>query len=98
MRLPETRDLFARKLEFPATRETILEAVGEQELHAPAGQNETIGEVLERSNTREFETADSLYGTLMNFVSDSFVGRKYYDDRGGSSLAIEEETDEGVNL
>ena len=85
MRLPETRDLFAQRLEFPTTRETVLETVGETELQAPTGQNETIAEVIERCDTEEFESADSLYGTLMTFVSDAFIGRKYYDDRSGSS-------------
>lgn len=98
MRLPETRDLFARELEFPTTREAVLEAVGDEELHAPAGQNETIAEVLQRCDTQEFQTVDSLYGTLMAFVSDAFIGRKYYDDRGGSSLAMDGETDEGVQF
>jgi hypothetical protein len=27
----------------------------------------------------------------MTFVSDAFIGRKYYDDRGGQSPAGEEE-------
>lgn len=85
MRLPETRDLFARELEFPVTREVVLETVGDTELEAPTGHNETIREVLERCDTDEFVSPDGLYGTLMTFVSDGFIGRKYYDDRGGSS-------------
>ncbi|WP_302081846.1 DUF5789 family protein [Salinibaculum rarum] len=97
MRLPETRDLFARKLEFPMSRDAVVETVGDEELDAPAGENETIGEVLGRSETDEFRSADDLYGTLMTFVGDAFIGRKYYDDRGGSSLAIDEE-DEEVKL
>jgi hypothetical protein len=91
MRLPETRDLFAQQLEFPTTRQTVLETVGETELQAPTGQSESIAEVIERSDAEEFESADSLYGTLMAFVSDAFIGRKYYDDRGGSSLALEDD-------
>lgn len=82
MRLPETRDLFARKLEFPVAHETVLNAVGDTELEAPTGSNETIGEILERCETDEFVSADDLYGSLMTFVSDGFIGRKYYDDRG----------------
>lgn len=85
MRLPETRDLFARELEFPASREAVLEAVGDTELEAPGGENETIGEILARSDAEEFRSPDGLYGTLMTFVSDGFIGRKYYDDRSGSS-------------
>jgi hypothetical protein len=84
MRLPETRDLFARELEFPATREAVLEAVGDTELEAPGGENETIGEILERADAEEFRSPDGLYGVLMTFVSDGFIGQKYYDDRSGS--------------
>ena len=96
MRLPETRDLFAQKLEFPTTRQTVLDTVGETELEAPTGQSETIAEVIGRCDTNEFDSADGLYGTLMTYVSDAFIGRKYYDDRGGSSLALEDE--EGVQF
>lgn len=85
MRLPETRDLFARELDFPVTRERVLEAVGDTELEAPNGGNETIAEILERADAEEFRSPDGLYGTLMTFVSDGFIGRKYYDDRSGSA-------------
>jgi hypothetical protein len=84
MRLSETRDLFARRLEFPVTRETVVEQVGSTELTAPLGENVTIAEILGRCDTDEFSSADRLYGTLMNFVGESFIGQKYYDDRGGS--------------
>lgn len=85
MRLPETRDLFARELDFPVSREAAIEAVGGVELEAPTGNNETIREVLDRCETDEFDSPDGLYGSLMTFVSDGFIGRKYYDDRGGST-------------
>ena len=94
MRLPETRDLFAKTLEFPASRPAVIDAVGETELEAPGGDNETIAQVLDRSGIDEFSSADELYDTLLTFVSDAFIGRKYYDDRGTS---IREEKDE-VNL
>ncbi len=83
MRLPETRDLFARKLQFPVTRALVLETVGDTELHAPGGENKTISDVIERCETDEFESADDLYDSMMTFVGDEFIGRKYYDDRGG---------------
>lgn len=96
MRLPETRDLFARKLQFPTTRATVLESVGDIELNAPTGENRTIGEVIERSETEEFDSADSLYGTLMTFVGEEFIGRKYYDDRGG--IGRSDADDQEVNF
>ena len=91
MRLSETRDLFARKLRFPVTRSTVVETVGETELHAPGGENKTIASVIERCETDEFESADSLYDSLMTFVGEEFIGRKYYDDRGGIGQSHEDD-------
>ncbi|MFB6071294.1 MAG: hypothetical protein ABEJ76_09745 [Halanaeroarchaeum sp.] len=91
MRLPETRDLFARELEFPVTAGTIEDRIGETQLDAPTGQHETIAEVVERSSREEFGSADELYDTLVTFVSDAFIGRKYYDERGHSSQGTDEE-------
>ena len=82
MRLPETRDLFARKLEFPVPRETVVETVGSTELSPPGGESTTIQSVIERSDIEEFGSADDLYDTLMSLVGARFVGRRYYDDRG----------------
>ena len=82
MRLPETRDLFARKLEFPVPRETVVETVGSTELSPPDGESTTIQSVIERSDIEEFGSADALYDTLMSLVGARFVGRRYYDDRG----------------
>lgn len=82
MRLPETRDLFARVLEFPVSRETVIETVGGTELSPPDGESTTIGAVIVRSDVEEFQSADDLYDTLMTVVGARFVGRRYYDDRG----------------
>ena len=82
MRLPETRDLFARELTFPTSYQTVIEAIGDQELQAPTGQSETIEEVLDRTSNEQYRSADELYDALMTFVSDEFIGRKFYDDRG----------------
>jgi len=91
MRLPETRDLFARKLQFPATRATVMETVGSTVLDAPGGENKTIGDIIDRCETDEFESADTLYDTLMTFVGEEFIGRKYYDDRGGIGQSLDDE-------
>lgn len=85
MRLPETRDLFIRELEFPASCETVIELIGEQELEAPNGDDESIEAILGRSGVEQFTHADELYDTLLTCVGDAFIGRKYYDDRSGIS-------------
>ncbi|WP_424015075.1 DUF5789 family protein [Halorubrum xinjiangense] len=83
MRLPETRDLFARKLQFPAPRDEVLETVGDTKLSPPDGESTTIRAVIGRSDVETFDSADDLYDTLMMLVGAQFIGRRYYDDRGG---------------
>lgn len=85
MRLKETLGLFDDELEFPTDRDTAIDAVGDVEIEAPNGGDVTIGELLGRSETAEFSSAEELHQTLSTFVGDAFVGRKFYDDRGSQS-------------
>ncbi|MFB6132349.1 MAG: hypothetical protein ABEJ44_02950 [Halanaeroarchaeum sp.] len=96
MRLPETRDLFVRELDFPVSHDTVVESLGEHTLEAPSGEDESIADVLARVQTEEFEHADELYDALLTYVSDAFIGRKFYDDRGGKAPVAED--DEGVHF
>ena len=91
MRLPETRDLFTRRLSFPITTEAVIDEIGEVSLEAPMGDDETVAEVLSRCPEERFDSADALYDALVTFVGDAFVGRKYYDDRGGQAGMDDEE-------
>lgn len=91
MRLPETRDLFTRELQFPVTCESVVETVGERELEAPNGADTTVGAVLNHCTEREFDSADELYDSVVMHVGDGFVGRKKYDDRGGQPSGAEDE-------
>lgn len=91
MRLPEVRDLFARELTFPVRCEVVVEEVGDRELESPNGETETIAAVLGRCEEETFHSADGLYDALLTFVSEGFVGRRFYDDRGGQSVDPDEE-------
>jgi hypothetical protein len=91
MRLPEARDLFARELQFPVRCETVVETIGDTELEAPNGASETVEEVLDRCPEEEFGSADGLYDALITFVSDAYIGRKFYDDRGTQQVDPDEE-------
>lgn len=84
IRLSETRDLFTRELTFPATCEDVIESCGDVTLQAPGGESETIGDVFGRCESTEFRSTDELVGTLMTFISQEYVGRTGYDDRGGN--------------
>lgn len=85
MRLPDTRDLFSRRLSFPVTTDAVTEEIGEVALEAPMGDGETVAEVLSRCPEDHFESADALYDALVTFVGDAYVGRKHYDDRGSQA-------------
>ncbi|MFC7137301.1 DUF5789 family protein [Halobaculum litoreum] len=82
MRLPETRTVFADRLTFPTDRETVVTRVGDVRLEAPNGEDTTVATVLDRASVSTFASADDLHATLVAFVGDAFVGRKFYDDRG----------------
>lgn len=94
MRLPETRDMFARELEFPVSCAVVVEQVGDVRLEAPGGGidgDETVGEILGRCSEQEFRSSDELYDSLVGLVSEEFVGRKHYDDRGSQPADPESE-------
>ncbi|MFP4627159.1 MAG: DUF5789 family protein [Natronomonas sp.] len=91
MRLPETRDLFSRELTFPINRGTVVDQIGHVELESPRGTTESIGDVLERTETDEFHSADDLFDTLMTFVGGDHIGRHRYDDRGTTTTERDEE-------
>ena len=38
--------------------------------------------------SHSFDSADALYKTIYGNVSDEFIGRKYYDDRGGNPAEV----------
>ena len=91
MRLSETRDRFASELTFPVEHNTVLDRLGDVELDAPYGEPESVSDVLERSGETEYRSADELYDTLVTFVGDAYIGRKFYDDRGSNTEIDSEE-------
>ena len=90
MRLPETRDAVARELTFPVDRDAVIDALGENELEAPYGESESLADVLGRADADSFGSADELYDALVMYVSDAYIGRKFYDDRGINPEGTEE--------
>jgi hypothetical protein len=84
IRLSETRDLFSQELTFPATCEEVIRTCGDVTLQAPGGRSESIGEVFDRCDATEFASTDELVDTLMMFISENYVGRTGYDDRGSN--------------
>jgi hypothetical protein len=67
---------------YPITRETVIETMGETTVESPSGDTETVAETLERTDTEEFRSAQELNDVFLGNLSDEYIGRKYYDDRG----------------
>ncbi len=84
MRIPETRDLIVKEIDFPASCSEVKDAIGDVCLESPVGSQEELHEVLGRCGDQEFESADELYDTVIGNVSGEHIGRKKYDDRGPS--------------
>lgn len=85
MRLSNARDRFVSEFTFPVERETVLGTLGEVEIEGLTDDPETVGDVLDRTNTEEFHSADDLYDTIIGSIGSDYVGRRFYDDRGSNA-------------
>lgn len=79
-----------KELEFPASVEEVVEAVGELCIETPLGGEEDLSSTLERCGEAEFNSVDELYDSIVGSVGREHVGRQRYDDRG-PSLGDDEE-------
>ena len=82
MRPNDAYKTFDEAYSYPIDRETIIETMGETQIESPNGPGETIAETLERSGREEFRSAQELTNAFLGTLSDEYIGRKYYDDRG----------------
>jgi len=82
MRPTDAYETFDEAYSYPTDRATVIETMGETQIESPNGPGETIAETLERSGTEEFRSAQELTDVFMGTLSDEYIGRKYYDDRG----------------
>lgn len=71
-------------LAFPAAHSAVMDQVGTVEIRSPSGDSSTVREILDPVAVDSYASADELYTTIVGNLGDEFIGRKYYDDRGGS--------------
>lgn len=82
MRLREVRDEIDEYVDCPADRSTVLDRIGNRKLEAPSGESETVAQVLGRDGTQTYHSTAELYESVLCNLSEAYVGRKNYDDRG----------------
>jgi hypothetical protein len=90
----ETAQVVDQSLEFPVTHTTVVEQIGTIEITAPSGDSVTVQEILDPVGNESYPTADALYTAIIGNLDETFIGRKYYDDRGGTTFGtvVEDES------
>jgi len=88
----DTYDSFATEFSYPIGREEIIESAGDAEITAPTGTSESVGDVLDRVETRTFRSARELHETILSNLGEQYIGRKFYDDRGTNVGASDSRT------
>lgn len=85
MKPQQLRDDLEEEFEYPVDHATVLDRIGGATVDAPDDtDSETVDEILPADHDRVYETADDLYNSIYGNLDDSYIGRKYYDDRGAN--------------
>ncbi|MDT3435381.1 hypothetical protein [Haloarcula sp. 1CSR25-25] len=98
MEYSDTKQVVDESFEFPVTHTAVVEQIGTTEITSPSGDSITIQEVLAQVEEESYPSSDALYTTIIGNLDETFIGRKYYDDRGGTSPGTEVEDDATVSL
>jgi hypothetical protein len=78
-------DHLERELTYPISHEAVLEQIGSMEIEAPdADRAETVEAIVGTVGQERYESAEALFNTILGNVGDDYIGRKFYDDRGGN--------------
>lgn len=83
------------ELAFPIDRASVVARVGDVDVEAPdAQETETISAIIGPVGQETYASADELFTTILGNVSDEYIGRKFYDDRGANPAAASAPVDE----
>lgn len=75
-------------LTYPVAHAAVIERVGALTISSPGGDSVTVKEVLDSVEVEGYTTSEELYTAIIGNLDDSFIGRKYYDDRGGNPMPV----------
>ncbi|MFB6087099.1 MAG: hypothetical protein ABEJ85_01150 [Haloarculaceae archaeon] len=84
MDFSNVRTHLEQECHFPVDHETLVEEIGGITIEAPRAEPETVETVLNRTEETTYQSVDDVYATLVGTVDDAYIGRKFYDDRGGA--------------
>lgn len=85
MRIAELSDYLETELDYPIDQGTVIEHIGSIEIDSPdVDQPETVEAIVGPVGQQTYGSAEELYTTIIGNLSDEYIGRKFYDDRGGN--------------
>jgi len=85
MNLKQLHDDLQDEFEYPVDHATVLAQIGDAPVDAPDdSDSETINEILASDSDKTYETVEDLVESIYGTLDDSYIGRKYYDDRGAN--------------
>ena len=83
MKISDLPEWIKAEFEFPLMRATVIDRAGTLEIDAPdRADSETLSTILNRSGDERYQSQDGLLDAIRGNLSDEYIGRKYYDDRG----------------
>lgn len=87
------------EFEYPIDQTAVIERIGTIEIDAPAQrETQTISEVLGSVGDEKYDSHGELFDTVIGNVSDDYIGRKFYDDRGSNPAEIVSEPADEVDI
>lgn len=84
MKIGKLQGHLETELSYPVSHASVLDQLGTMEVEAPdQSETETISNIIESVGQESYDSAEELFATVIGNVNDDYIGRKYYDDRGG---------------
>ena len=98
MEYSDTEEIVDQSFEFPVTQTAVVEQIGTVEITSPSGDSVTIREILDPVEEDSYVTSDALYAAIVGNLDETFIGRKYYDDRGNTTFGTEADEESRVSF
>lgn len=86
MRLSEIKEYIDSQVETPIDHESAVEQLNGREIDCPSGDGECVSAALEMDETKQYENSMEIYESVMCYLSEDYIGRKFYDDRSPNML------------
>ncbi|WP_267641389.1 hypothetical protein [Haloarchaeobius amylolyticus] len=89
MQLGNLEAYLETELQYPIELESVLDRIGALEVEAPnESDTDTVAAILGPLGSDRYNSAQELLETILGNLSEEYIGRKFYDDRGGNHLEV----------